>query len=77
MTKSDAKEILSRCKPGETITFFTENGFSVIVNNVDEVSGSAITGTDVTGRRFCVSLDHVQLAQIKGPNVKPIRSRNK
>jgi len=68
MTKSDAKNLLSRCKPGEQVTFFMQNGFSVIVTDpkaVDGISSTAITGTDATGRKFCAPLDWIQLAQIK------------
>ena len=71
MNKSDAKEILSRCKPGEVITFFLQNGFSVIVDNpgsVEDITSTAITGVDATGRKFCAPLDYIQLGQIKKNN---------
>ena len=73
MTKTDAKEFLSRCKPGEVITFFLQNGFSIIVENpakVEDITSSSITGVDATGRKFCAPLDFIQLGQIKKNNGK-------
>ena len=71
MTKSDAKELLSRCRPGETITWFLQNGFSVICerpDKVEDITSTAITGVDATGRKFCAPLDYIQLGQIKKNN---------
>lgn len=68
MTKNDANKLKDRWQTGEVITFFLQNGFSVIVDNpakLDDISSTAITGTDATGRRFCAPLDYIQLGQIK------------
>ena len=74
MHKSTVKKLLARLEPGQVLTFFLENGFSVIIHNkgcVAGVTSDSVTGTDVSGRAFCVPLDHIQLIQIKENDRKP------
>lgn len=72
MNKQDLKDIIARWSGGESLSLFLENGFSVIPKSRDsiaDITSTAISGVDVTNRRFVCDISHIQLAQIK-PNKK-------
>ena len=68
MTQKDARHLIERWEPGDVISFFLSNGFSVIVENpnkMEPVSSTAISGTDATKRKFVCPLETIILGQIK------------
>ena len=72
MTKQDLKSIVDRWSDGESLSFFLENGFSVIPkskNTLGDITSTSVSGVDVTNRKFVCDLAHIQLAQLK-PNKK-------
>lgn len=72
MNKQDLKGIVDRWSGGESLSLFLENGFSVIPKSRDsitDITSTAISGVDVTNRKFVCDLAHIQLAQLK-PNKK-------
>lgn len=72
MNKQDIKGIVDRWSGGESLSLFLENGFSVIPKSKDsitDITSTAISGVDVTNRKFVCDLAHIQLAQLK-PNKK-------